>query len=66
MQCVFKYEFVLGLVRHNVSAFWHFINLGGIRLIIDAMNSSCDKLKVKAVFQVLSTCHMGNDIAGKL
>lgn len=62
----FKLKFILGLVRHNVPAFWHFINLGGIHLITEALNSSCEKLKVKAVFQVLSTCHMGNDVAGKL
>ncbi|XP_050438577.1 uncharacterized protein LOC126844428 isoform X2 [Adelges cooleyi] len=52
-----------GLVRHNVSAFWKFIDLGGSNLILEALKSSCNKLKTKAAFLVYSTCHMGNDVA---
>lgn len=46
--------------------FWKFIGLGGNTLIVNALKSSNDKLKIKAVFLIYSTCHMGNDIAGKL
>ncbi|XP_050530712.1 uncharacterized protein LOC126899670 [Daktulosphaira vitifoliae] len=52
-----------GLVRQNVNAFWKFIGYGGNNLILEALKSSCNKLKIKAVFLVYSTCHMGNDIA---
>lgn len=56
----------LGVVRHNDSGFWKFIDLGGINLIVNALKSPSDKLKIKAAFLIVSTCPMGKDVAGKL
>ncbi|XP_015371594.1 PREDICTED: uncharacterized protein LOC107167177 [Diuraphis noxia] len=54
---------ISSLVRHNITVFWQFIELGGKDLIINSLKTPIDKLKIKAVFIICSTCHMGNDIA---
>lgn len=56
----------IGLVRQNVTFFWKFIDLGGINLVISGLTSLSDKLQVKSAFLIYSTCHLGNDVAGKL
>lgn len=54
---------ISSLVRHNRTVFWQFIDLGGKDLIINSLKTPIDKLKIKAVFIICSTCHMGNDVA---
>lgn len=51
------------LVRQNVSIFWKFIDVGGINLVVNALKSSNDKMQIKGMFLIYSTCHMGNDVA---
>jgi len=46
--------------------FWQFIDHGGKDLIINSLKSPIEKIKVKAVFLVCSTSHLGNDVVGKL
>lgn len=57
---------ISGLVRHNVSVFWKFINVGGINVIVSSLKSKNEKLMIKSAFLIYSTCHMGNDIVGQL
>jgi len=66
--CVIIYvsNIKIGLVRQNVSIFWKFIDLGGIKLVVNALKSSNDKMQIKGMFLIYSTCHMGNDVAGNL
>jgi len=59
-------KFNLGLVRHNVDAFWKFIELGGDKLIIFSLKSSIQKLVIKATFLVCITCQMDKAITGKI
>ncbi|XP_060845081.1 uncharacterized protein LOC132924671 [Rhopalosiphum padi] len=54
---------ISSLVRQNIPVFWQFIELGGKDLILNSLKSPIDKLKIKAVFIICSTCHMGNDVA---
>ncbi|XP_025206285.1 hsp70-binding protein 1-like [Melanaphis sacchari] len=51
------------LVRDNISGFWKFIEVGGKDLIINSLKTPIDKLKIKAIFMIYSTCTLGNDVA---
>lgn len=57
---------ISGLVRHNVSVFWKFIGVEGIKVIVNSLKSNNEKLMIKSAFLIYSTCHMGNDIVGQL
>lgn len=46
--------------------FWPFIDLGGKDLIISSLKSPIKKLKIKTVFLISSTSHLGSDVVGKL
>lgn len=56
---------ILGVVRQNVIIFRKFIEMGGNDLIVFALKSPIDKLKIKSAFLINSSCHLGNDIVGK-
>ncbi|XP_060848133.1 LOW QUALITY PROTEIN: uncharacterized protein LOC132927594 [Rhopalosiphum padi] len=55
---------IYGLVHRNVSVFWQFIAHGGKDLILNSLQTSINKLKIKAVLLIFSTvCNMGNVVA---
>lgn len=56
---------MLGLIRHNDSVFWKFVDLGGDKLIVNAVQSTCQQMKIKAAFLILATSQMDNSIAGQ-
>jgi len=51
------------LVRLSASIFWKFIDIGGINLIVKALECSIDKLQIKTAFLIFSTCHLDDNIS---
>lgn len=45
--------------------FRKFIDMGGNDLIVFALKSPIDKLKIKATFLINACCHMGKEVVGK-
>ncbi|XP_060844735.1 uncharacterized protein LOC132924437 [Rhopalosiphum padi] len=55
---------IYGLVHRNLPVFLQFIAHGGKDLILNSLNSSIYKLKIKAVLLIFSTvCNLGNVVA---